>query len=589
MDITYSAETMDKLQRQWDGNSSMEHTLIDTERRYYDEFDTEFHSNMLRRYEINKIEKEWKCVWRKCSDDFKEIVGIQSIAAFLVHPFGYIIRASSIPGSQPDIMAYCIVSRLADKTCTATSRDLECFHPRYIKILEARKTACLVQASNNVLAAEYMRLELITYMNRYFAHVEDTQTVYVKVVQDQEVKIITYSLKDFRNSYPSADVSKIVDSKTETHACSYWLKHEHHIWYDTSTIAIKTRPRVLNLFSGLIATKEELEDLDEDEALPLLEHIYFVWCKGNEVKFHYTLRWLAHLVRKPCTKMKVALVLQAVEGAGKGIIVEKFKEIFGRHFKSLGMESITGQFNGQLLDCLLLFLDESLYSGDKAVVGKLKRLITESTHQINEKFVRNITVENQLNMIVATNNMWAVPVERTDRRYFILDCSDAHASGSVEDAAYFDRLAAVSSRTLLKLLFSIDISNFNPTIMPMTQAKRIQKEIGLNSVELWWLDMLREEATILFNMEEDTSRIICKKDIYQLFAAWHRQNASERFMEPYTRFWMIMKQMTHCEDVRSGGKTTQLYCAKLPILSLAKSYFCRYVKDPTFLDENKEE
>jgi len=592
--IFYSEEDMDNFQKKWDGFVGVENTLIATERLYYDKFNEDFHIRMCNTRELNKAEEEWKCTWRKCSDKIKINYDRDSLA-FLVHPCGYIIRASHPKLDSDKIFPYSIIRLTSSISCTPVNRKAECFHPRYLKIMEARKVACLSQlmdAKDAKLANESVEMELICYMNRYFAHVEDSQMVYIKVVHDteaagkyEEVKIEAYTLKAFHDSYPSANITALLNNKTELHACSYWLKHEHHRWYDTTTIAASTRSRILNLFSGLLATKEELEGVDEDEALLLTEHIHYVWCKGNLIHFYYTIKWLAHLVQYPCTKMRVALVLQSVEGAGKGIVVQKLKDILGRHFKSLGMESVTGQFNGQLLDCLLLFLDEALYSGDKSIVGKLKRLITESTHQINEKFAKTITTANQLNIIVATNNTWAVPVERTDRRYFVLECANDRASGSAEDAIYFDRLAAVSSEAFLKLLLSIDISDFNPAIMPMTEAKRVQKEITLEIVPSWWLSMLRDQDNRFFDLEGNTNRILSKKDIYQFYVDWHKQNSVERYIESYTRFWVEMKKMVQHEDMRVGTRTSQVYSAKLPTFDVAKERFGRYVKDPEFLNE----
>lgn len=585
----YDQRWIDYRQRVWDLGVSHRHTLIEKERTYYKPVDESFHKEMVARhgkYTLNKYEEGWMCTWRRVADEILDETIMGKNPALLVNPVGYIVRSSFANSIDLIMGAYAILLNIPNQRCTPTDNNLERFTHKYIDVLEKRKKASLQQAGvtpDNAGAVISTELEL--YMNRYFAMIETEQVIYVKTVINNELRLKVYNIASFRSLYPAANVTTIIDSTVDTTACQYWLRSQQHASFSGIDIAISTDDDTLNLFSGLLGTRDSLKDVDKEEALLLLKHIYEVWCKRNDVYMEYLLGWLAHSVQYPCIKMKVALALMSVEGAGKGIIVEKMRAIYGKHFKSLNMESVTGQFNGQLLDCLLLFLDEAVYSGDKASIGKLKKLITEPTIEINQKYVNGYITNNKMNIIIATNNVWAAPVERTDRRYFVLECSSEHATGSAEDTAYFDRLAAIKPEAFLKYLLELDISGFRPTQVPITDAHRIQKEIGLDAVSLWWLNMLRERNTMLFSNTDD-SVVIPKGNVYAIYTKWHNENITERYIEPSNRFWIVMKTMTGVIDRRTNSGTVRTCCVVIPQYDVAKQRFGIYVKDPELVDHN---
>jgi hypothetical protein len=53
-------------------------------------------------------------------------------------------------------------------------------------------------------------------------------------------------------------------------------------------------------------------------------------------------------------------------GTGKGMFVRAFGSIFGQHFTHIShSKHLTGNFNAHLEDCVVLFVDEGFWAGDK--------------------------------------------------------------------------------------------------------------------------------------------------------------------------------------------------------------------------------
>ncbi|KAA6373696.1 MAG: hypothetical protein EZS28_030775, partial [Streblomastix strix] len=102
----------------------------------------------------------------------------------------------------------------------------------------------------------------------------------------------------------------------------------------------------------------------------------------------------------------------------------------------------------------------------------LKSIITESTFEINEKYVPKHEVENVVNTMIVTINIYPLKIENSDRRYVACECSPVHRG----DLAYFTTLCNSFDDDFYNNLFTFfmtrDISQFNPRNIPMTQAKK---------------------------------------------------------------------------------------------------------------------
>jgi hypothetical protein len=172
--------------------------------------------------------------------------------------------------------------------------------------------------------------------------------------------------------------------------------------------------------------------------------------------------------------------------------LQRADKIFRHHALQIThSRHLTGNFNAHLMDALFLFLDEAFWGGDKQGEGVLKTLITEDCVQIEPKGVDSFPMLNRLKIMMASNNDWVVPATEDERRYFVLDVSDA----KVGDRTYWRELHAALDggevAAFLDCLLTHDLNGFEIRDVPHTKGLNRQKLVGADSVTSFWLDCLR--------------------------------------------------------------------------------------------------
>ena len=167
--------------------------------------------------------------------------------------------------------------------------------------------------------------------------------------------------------------------------------------------------------------EQKMADELTSRVQPVLDHILQIWCRNEQSTYEYVLNWMAHAVQKPWEKMACALVLRGAEGAGKGCIVDLLARVLGKEYYYQVKDADNGLFAKHapqgMENCLLLFVDEAVWGGNKKEAGILKKLITEDTHEIEPKFLIRFTVDSFFNLIFASNNDWVVPAGLQARRF----------------------------------------------------------------------------------------------------------------------------------------------------------------------------
>ncbi|HEX2525293.1 MAG TPA: primase-helicase family protein [Geminicoccus sp.] len=220
-------------------------------------------------------------------------------------------------------------------------------------------------------------------------------------------------------------------------------------------------------------------------------HLKQIICGGSEDHYDWLIQWMAYCVQQPGKQAETAVVLRGLKGAGKGMFADIMKGFFRGHSLHISNpKHLVGNFNAHLVDALFLFLDEALWGGDKAGEGVLKTVVTERTLMIEPKGVDPFQVPNRLKIVMSSNNEWVVPVSAEERRYFVLDVSDAKKG----DKKYFIDLAAAIEgdelAAMLHDLLAMDLSEFNHREPPHTEGLNRQKLIGADSFTKFWYDCL---------------------------------------------------------------------------------------------------
>lgn len=289
-----------------------------------------------------------------------------------------------------------------------------------------------------------------------------------QVTKNPDVSFST--IKDFCNWY--GNKTKMVPTKdgklVEKPVAQIWLESRSRRQYQSVVFdpARMEIPGVYNLYRGLGVVAKQ-------GSWPLMrKHIKEIICNGDDESFHYLLAWMARIVQDPGGERPgVVVVLRGKQGTGKGIFAVNFGKIFGSHFMHLISHTlISGRFNGHLKDKLLIFVDEGFWCGDKRAEGTLKGLITEKHIYIEAKMKDSFPIDNHMNFIFASNSNWVVPAAEEERRFFVMDVSEAKRGNS----GYFAKLAHEMNNggreAMLYDLLQLDISGVNLRAFPRREA-----------------------------------------------------------------------------------------------------------------------
>lgn len=222
--------------------------------------------------------------------------------------------------------------------------------------------------------------------------------------------------------------------------------------------------------------------------LSLLKHLRDNICNGNPEAYTYMLNWMANLVQNPAQPGGVAIVLIGEKGTGKGNFVGHLGKLFGHHYVYVSdPRHVTGNFNAHLHDCLLLFADEAMPASSQLHQNVLKALITEKRMMVERKGVDSSNANNFIHLIMASNSSHAVHYTPDERRYLVLDVSNAQKG----NLPYFDRIEKdMINGGYANLLYELqnrDISKWWYQKIPYTEAARNQliASLGKFSTVLW--------------------------------------------------------------------------------------------------------
>jgi hypothetical protein len=223
----------------------------------------------------------------------------------------------------------------------------------------------------------------------------------------------------------------------------------------------------------------------------LRNHIREIICGGEEASFRYVLGWMARAVQLPGEQGEVALVLRGGKGTGKGTLGHALRRLFGQYALYVThAEHLTGRFNSHLLDAVFIFADEAFFAGNRAHEGVLKGLVTDPVLMVEGKFQKAFTARNVAHVLMASNSEWIIPATAHERRFCVLDVSDAKRGDFDYFKALHDELDAGGIAAMLHDLLQYDLTGYQVRDVPQTAALADQKALTRRGVDAWWADCL---------------------------------------------------------------------------------------------------
>lgn len=263
-----------------------------------------------------------------------------------------------------------------------------------------------------------------------------------------------------------------------------------------------------NLFQGFRVDETQTLDIDmvsaEIEVKPLLDHIKYVWCKGNQQFYDFVLNWFSFIVQRPYKKIGVLLCVKSKEGSGKGIVFDYMRHILGgRLYAQINsLDAITGKNNSILEGRLLINGDEVIWGGSVKDGNAMKGIITEEEIWIEEKYRAKYKVKNTTAFCMSSNEDRAMSAREGDRRSFGLELSNKWAGRQKSPAhkKYFCDISGCAHHgvaqdkvlAFAKILYNRDLTSFDVRNPPMTDFVSDQMERNMTPVQKFWYGMLHQ-------------------------------------------------------------------------------------------------
>ena len=158
------------------------------------------------------------------------------------------------------------------------------------------------------------------------------------------------------------------------------------------------------------------------------------------------LDFLAFIVQNPGVKIRWTIVVQSVQGAGKGLIGKAAEAVLGKgNVKPVSNTVAASQWNDWSYGCQLIIIEELHSSGQnrKQLTDGLKEALTNDDLSVNKRNTSAYTVENTTNFICFTNEEGALAISSGERRYFVIKSPirNKAQADAMQAEGWFDQLA----------------------------------------------------------------------------------------------------------------------------------------------------
>lgn len=199
----------------------------------------------------------------------------------------------------------------------------------------------------------------------------------------------------------------------------------------------------------------------------------------------FPLKLMAYKFQNPHIKIPMALVLIGLQGSGKSMWANIIREAAGQYGKEVPSEALASDFNGWIEQCIVAVMDEAKPEYVAKGGSALKRLISEKTIMLNEKYRVARQLKQYAQFILTSNDRRVGSYDHDDRRMFVVDCADPHFKGidfyAPIGAWWHDDNGAAK---VCNYLLNYDLKGWvPPSRAPMTDEKVMAREENSSPIE----------------------------------------------------------------------------------------------------------
>ena len=310
---------------------------------------------------------------------------------------------------------------------------------------------------------------------------------------------------------------------------AYWPSDDEIIRDGSLTFLNTFRPNyiapVVNVDMNLIAN--------------IRNHMKHVLCAGDEATFAYLEDTLSFDFQYPERNRTFAWIFSSAQGVGKTLMFHFLNKCYGKHNCAwVHTDNLVDKYRSFMKSCYVIFCNEIDISGagNGQKLDKLKELITEDMHPIEQKYVDTINHKGHFRLWASSNKHIPIKPESSDRRIAFVIIRITREQLLKDDPDYFNKLwADVENDEVIKHFYNYyknrEISpSFNPNEPINTTSREELIQIARPQAFKELDDLLKQRSGVF---DRD---IVNTRDILNHLRYLDDQRADNKQRPRYDRF-----------------------------------------------------
>lgn len=343
--------------------------------------------------------------------------------------------------------------------------------------------------------------------------------------------------KKFATFHEAQSFDKIEIGQDSLYMSRLWVESKHAARFPGGFVFKPNgdaTPDCVNLWRGFA-----IEPSENGSCGLFYKHWREVFCNGDDAIYNWTRMWFADILQNPGSEpCGSAIIAKGEQGIGKSIIADVFGKLIGPHAycEVSKVESLFAKHNADVATSVLINGAEITFAGDKSRHNMLKGAVTAKQNRLEAKFKDAIQIPCINRYFITTNADEAIPAERTERRFLVLDVPSTHLG----DRAYFDAIwnemkHCGGYERLMYDMLAIKVDRTALRHPPATDALRHEKEAAMDAIARFLSDCVEREE-LPGGIDEVVAgedvvswpSVTCKRSLYDAFCDYYSNHGYHR-------------------------------------------------------------